>query len=100
MARKKVEFTQEQQDSMLAAAKDEDQLVALKRLFGISDPIPPTTEQIQNSAELKEYKGNKYVATPFVKLGEKESAKGAFLRTEVARMVAEEVLRFCDENDL
>lgn len=98
---KKVQFTKEQQERMLAlAGNDNDQLKALKRVMGVVDPISPAVDQIVGSASLKEYKGHAYVATDFVRLGDKETAKGVFLRKEIARMVAEEILRFCDENDL
>jgi hypothetical protein len=97
---KKTQFTKEQQERFLSLAGDDKQLKAIKRMVGVTDPISPANEQIVGSASLKEYKGHGYVATDFVKLGEKESAKGVFVRKEIARMVAEEILRFCDENNL
>jgi len=83
MAKSKVNFNKEQQEKLLSMGATGDQLKAIKRLCGISDPIPPAGDQINGAAKAETYKNREYVSVPYVKLGDKESAKGVFLRRKL-----------------
>lgn len=99
--KQQVEFTKEQVEAMLQQAKTPDQLRAVKKLCKIVDPAK---EQVKGSGKLIAYENKQGKTHPFVVTAAVElkdgQARGVFVRAEVARAVAEEILRVCDESGL
>ena len=95
-----VSLTDEQMTSILEAADNDEQRLELKKRLGkatVEEQLTGAGNIVDGSSE--KTKDRKYVTTPNVTVGD-HGARGVYLRAEIARATAEEILRVCDENDL
>lgn len=84
----------------------------LAKVLGLElppDPIADLVEQLEEvmvishtpkAAKGKTATERKYVSVPNLKLSDTESARGFWVRTDVARKVAERILEVCNVNKL
>ena len=91
-------FSEEQVTHIIGQATTPAQRAELQRALGVDVDVS-VADQIAGKAALKEHKEREYVTTPNVRLSDR-GAKGVFIRKEVAKVTAMELLRFCDENGL
>lgn len=71
------------------------------------DPIAPISEQLQEvkvashkSKRNPEAPERQYVMVPSIKITDEEGARGFWVNSKIARVVAERILELCDKNNL
>lgn len=93
------------QERALVEASPEDKRKSVARALGFKLSAGSSESQIMGLGYTKEHEGKRtgskqlYVVTPNVELTD-GIARGTFVRADVARATAEEILRLCDANDL